>query len=197
MEQSQRRRGPWTVQDSTMKYENAFIRVQEDQVVRPDGQPGTYGTVEMKLGVAVLPLDAEEVIYLTRQFRYALGCESTEVVSGGIEEGQPPEAAAKRELEEELGIVATELTDLGTLELDTSVVHCPVRLFLARSLSFASPKREDTESIQTLKLSLEEAVRRVLEGRITHAVSGALLLKVWVQREVWSEVTERREPSGG
>jgi ADP-ribose pyrophosphatase len=163
-QQTPRQHGPWTVKGSAIKYENPFIRVQEDQATRPDGQPGTY---------------------LTRQFRYAIARDSIEVVSGGIEEGQLADAAAKRELEEELGIVAEELTDLGALDLDTSVVHCPVQLFLAQSLRFASPKREGTESIHMLKLPMEEAVQQVLDCRITHGPSCALLLRVWLQRDRW------------
>ncbi len=31
---------PWTVLSSCLVYENAWIRVREDQVLRPDGQPG-------------------------------------------------------------------------------------------------------------------------------------------------------------
>jgi ADP-ribose pyrophosphatase len=184
-QQTPRQHGPWTVKGSAIKYENPFIRVQEDQATRPDGQPGTYGTVLMKPGVAILPLDREGSVYLTRQFRYAIARDSIEVVSGGIEEGQLADAAAKRELEEELGIVAEELADLGALDLDTSVVHCPVQLFLAQSLRFASPKREGTESIHMLKLPMEEAVQQVLDCRITHGPSCALLLRVWLQRDRW------------
>ena len=34
-------------------------RVREDQVIRPDGQPGIYGVVEFKnRAIGVLPVDA-------------------------------------------------------------------------------------------------------------------------------------------
>lgn len=74
--------GSWTIQETSQKYKNSFINVREDQVVQPDGQPGLYGTVIMKPGVAILPIDSDRTVYLTRQFRYALGKESIEVVCG-------------------------------------------------------------------------------------------------------------------
>ena len=54
-----RRHGPWIVQNSRPVYQNPFIEVVEDQVTRPDGQPGIYGTVMMRPGVAVLAVDEQ------------------------------------------------------------------------------------------------------------------------------------------
>ena len=39
---------PWTTLSRRLVYENPWIRVREDQVLRPDGQPGIYGVVEFK-----------------------------------------------------------------------------------------------------------------------------------------------------
>ncbi|GAX42378.1 NUDIX hydrolase [Tolypothrix sp. NIES-4075] len=65
----------------------------------------------MKSAVAILPIDSDRNVYLVRQFRYALGKESIEVVCGAVEEDEPKIEAAKREIEEEVGIKASELID--------------------------------------------------------------------------------------
>lgn len=39
-----RQHGPWTIRESNRVYHNPFIEVVEDRVIRPDGQPGIYGT---------------------------------------------------------------------------------------------------------------------------------------------------------
>ena len=39
---------PWTTRGSRRIYENPWIRVREDDVLRPDGQPGTYSVVEAR-----------------------------------------------------------------------------------------------------------------------------------------------------
>jgi 8-oxo-dGTP pyrophosphatase MutT (NUDIX family) len=169
--------GPWTIQETTQKYQNSFINVHEDQVLQPDGQPGMYATVKMKSCVAILPIDSDRVVYLTRQFRYALGKESIEVVCGAIEEDEPPFEAAQREVQEELGIKAEEWIDLGVFDLDTSIVHCPVYLFLTKHLSFTQTNQEGTETIERLRMPLDEAVQMVMDSKITHAPSCVLILK--------------------
>jgi 8-oxo-dGTP pyrophosphatase MutT (NUDIX family) len=169
--------GPWTIQETTQKYQNSFINVHEDQVLQPDGQPGMYATVKMKSCVAILPIDSDRVVYLTRQFRYALGKESIEVVCGAIEEDEPPFEAAQREVQEELGIKAEEWIDLGVFDLDTSIVHCPVYLFLTKHLSFTQTNQEGTETIERLRMPLDAAVQMVMDSKITHAPSCVLILK--------------------
>jgi ADP-ribose pyrophosphatase len=58
------------------------------------------------------------------------------------------------------------------------MVRSPARLFLARGLRFGQHEREATEHIRCAKLPLDEAVRAVLDGRITHGPSCVLILKV-------------------
>ena len=171
------KRGPWTVQSSDEKYRNPFIDVREDQVHQPDGQPGTYATVTMKPGVAVLPIDENNTVYLTRQFRYALDKESIEAISGGVDHGESPQEAAQREAREELGIEAHEWVDLGVMDIDTSIVRAPVHLFLARNVSFTETQREGTETIETMKIPFKDVVRMVMESAITHGPSCVLILK--------------------
>lgn len=174
-----RKNGPWTIENTVQQYQDAFITVTQDQVIRPDGETGTYGTVFMKPGVAVLPLEEEGNVYLVKQFRYALGQESLEVVTGAIESDEPILESAQRELEEEVGILAEDWHGLGKFDLDTSIVHCPVHLFLAKQLSFTETQREGTETIETCKVPLEQAVKMVMESTITHAPSCVLILKAW------------------
>ncbi|HEV2131944.1 MAG TPA: NUDIX hydrolase [Longimicrobiaceae bacterium] len=172
-----RKHGPWTIQETTRKYGNEFIEVIEDEVLQPDGEPGRYATVRMKPGVSILPVDADGIVTLIRQFRYALGGESLEAVSGAVDGDQPPLEAARREAREEAGIEAEEWTDLGRMDIDTSIVHCPVQLFLAQGLTFTETDREGTEEMESVHLPLVEAVRRVMEGEIPHGPSCVLILK--------------------
>ena len=171
------RRGPWTVTASREVYRNPWLTMREDAVVQPDGEDGSFGVVELKPGVSVLPLDADGNVYLVRIDRYALGRLSVEVISGGIDGDQPPREAAARELREEAGILAHEWVDLGVIDQLTEVVVAPNHLFLATGLEFVAADPEGTESIRPFKLPLADAVRQVLDGEISHAVSAVLILK--------------------
>ncbi len=68
-----RKYGPWTIEGSTEKHKDEFMEVVEDRVVRPDGEPGTFTVARMLPGVSILALDEEGFVYLTKEFRYALG----------------------------------------------------------------------------------------------------------------------------
>jgi 8-oxo-dGTP pyrophosphatase MutT (NUDIX family) len=171
------RYGPWQIQSSHLHYKNEHIEVTEDQVIQPDGQPGRYATVMLKPGIAVLPMAATGEVYLVKQFRYALGKESIEVVSGAIDTGEDALAAAKRELQEELGMEAEHWTNLGIFHMDTSIVKAPVTLFLAKDLTFTEKQEEGSESIQGITLTFRDAVDKVMKTEITHSPSCILLLK--------------------
>jgi 8-oxo-dGDP phosphatase len=172
----EKKNGPWTIKESRRIYQNEFLELFEDKVVQPDGNDGEYATVHMKSGVCVLAIDDENDVYLTRQFRYALGAESLEVIAGGSEEGEPLDNA-KREAREEMGIEAEEWIDLGTAETDTSIVKSQAHFFVARKLKFTEPEREGTEAMKPVKISFDEAVEKVLNGEIKHALSCVLILK--------------------
>ena len=102
-------------------FDNDYFKVFDDKVIRPNGEDGAYATIEFVPGVSVLPIDDEDFVYLTKQFRYAAGRETLEVVAGGIE-NENSLAAAKREIKEELGITAEEFEEIGTIQLDNSIL---------------------------------------------------------------------------
>ena len=169
--------GPWTIKRSRQIYRNRWIEVKEDRVTMPNGSDGDFTTVGMKPGISVLARDDMGDVYLTSEFRYAIGRESLEVVSGAIDEGENPLDAARRELREEAGIIAEEWSDLGMVDPFTSLIKSPAYLFLAGNLSFTDTRREETEIIRVIKMKLNEAVEMVMQSKITHGPSCVLILK--------------------
>jgi ADP-ribose pyrophosphatase len=171
--------GPWKISNTTIKYKNPWLSVREDEVIRPDGKPGIFGVVEMVPGASVLPIDENGNVYLTREFRYAIGEDSVEVVSGGIEKGETALAAAKRELEEELGFVAEEWVDLGKMNPFTSAILSPANLFLAKRLTTTKINHDSTEIITPIAMPLKQAVEMVMNSKISHGQTSVLILKAY------------------
>ncbi|OGJ22088.1 MAG: hypothetical protein A2804_02450 [Candidatus Pacebacteria bacterium RIFCSPHIGHO2_01_FULL_46_10] len=171
------KKGPWTITDSKTVYKNSWINVREDKVIKPDGKEGIFGVVEMKPGVSVLPIDDERNVYLTKEYHYAVGRETIEAISGGIDKNENEEDAAKRELREETGITANEWIDLGVIDPFTTVVKSPNYLFLARGLEFSKAKPEGAEKIKVIKISMGKAIQWVMESKITHGATTTLILK--------------------
>lgn len=174
--------GPWTVTKSELMYQDSWIRVERDLVIRPDGEPGTYATVQLKSGVCVIALGSDQRVHLTQEFHYAVGRVTIEGVSGGIEEGESPELTAKRELEEELGLRAANWQSLGRIDPFTASIHSTVDLFLAQELTECPTDREGTELIERVTMPLEEAVQRVRVGEISHAPTCVALFRLVLDR---------------
>ena len=107
---------PWKTLSSRLVYENPWIRVREDQVLRPDGQPGIYGVVEFKnRAVGVLPVEDDGSVWLVGQYRYPLSLYSWEIPEGGSPASESTEETALRELREETGLTAGRLELISTL----------------------------------------------------------------------------------
>jgi len=174
--------GPWKILRSTEVYRDPWLDVRRDDVIRPDGEDGTHCVVSMKAGVCVAALDDEGNVYLTEEFHYAIGRESIEGVSGGIEQGESPLETAQRELEEELGLRADRWTELGVIDPFTTIILSPTRLFLAEGLSEGVCQPEGTEQIRRVKMPLADAIAQVLDSRISHGPTSTLLLKIHLQR---------------
>src|SRR5438477_6603494 len=174
------RRGPWQVLGSRQVYENDWIRVREDDVIRPDGRPGIYGVVEFQgLAVAIVALTDDEQVYLVGQYRYPTDTYSWEVVEGTSEAGEEPLAAAKRELSEETGLTATEWLDLGCCQFSNSSTDQVGYLYLARGLTAGEPHPDETEELAVKVVPLAEAVAMSLSSEIDDAFSIIGLLRAW------------------
>ena len=168
--------GNWEIRSTRQVFANAFFAVFEDDVIKPTGDDGKYATIRFNPGVSVLPIDDDGNVYLTRQFRYAIGRDDIEAVAGSIE-GEGALAGAKRELKEELGIEANDWIDLGISYSVTSIAQCSSRHFIALGLTFGEQETEGTEEIEACKMSLGEAFDMVMGGTITDGDTSLLILK--------------------
>lgn len=173
-----RKKGPWTIKETRSVYKNEWIEVVEDKVIRPDGKDGLFSVIYQKSGVCVIPVAEDGAIYLVKEYHYAVEQETIEGISGGIEANEKETAAAKRELEEEAGIVASTLTPLGMVHPFTSAVYSPTYLFMAQELTFTKQQLEGTEHIEVVCVPFATALQWIQDGKIVHAPTVVLLLKM-------------------
>jgi ADP-ribose pyrophosphatase len=113
---------PWIVKGVTQAFANDWFRIDEHDVIRPDGAKGYYGVIRVRrLAVGVLPIDAEGCVHLVGQWRFPLGRYSWEMPEGGAEPGEDARGCAERELAEETGLRAREWdADFGDGSLQLS-----------------------------------------------------------------------------
>jgi ADP-ribose pyrophosphatase len=174
--------GPWQILKRHSVYQDPWMTVRKDDVIRPDGLEGIYSTVRIKPGVCVIPLDRDGSIYLTKEFHYAVGRDTVEGISGGIEAEESAEDAALRELQEEVGVQASRLRHLGWVDPLTAALSSPTQLFCATELQLVDASPEGTEQIQRIQVSLDEAIRMVMDSEITHGPTCTAILKMALLR---------------
>ena len=163
---------PWRVRGSRRIYQNPWIAVREDHVIRPDGKDGIYGVVEFQsFALGVVPVTEDGDTFLVGQWRYPLGLYSWEIPEGGGALHLPPLVSAQRELAEETGITAHTWTDLGLFHLSNSVTDEAGRVFLAQGLTLGKAEPEGDEVLTVRRLPLSEAYNMALSGEITDGVS--------------------------
>lgn len=147
---------PWRRLSSRNVYDNAWISLREDQVVRPNGEHGIYGVMHFKnVAVGVLAIE-DEYIYLVGQYRYPLDKYSWEIPEGGCPEGEDLLRAAQRELEEETGLRAAKWEKLGEAHLSNSVSDERAIWYIATELAQGEHRPEGTEQLN---------IRRVLSKK--------------------------------
>ncbi len=163
-----KKKGPWTLLSSTVAYRAPSFVVHADEVLSRTGKRITYSWIEMQEGVNIIPIDEKGNVYLAKEYRYGLGRECVEGVSGGIEKGDTPLASAKKELKEELGITAKKWTALGAYDSVTSKMRHREHLYLAEGLTFGAQDLEEMEEIGMVKMPFSRAVKLARSGGITY-----------------------------
>lgn len=171
---------PWQRTGTRLVYESPWLRLREDQVIRPDGAPGTYGVVEFQnRAIGVVPVTAEGDTFLVGQWRYTLGYYSWEIPEGGGPRHETALEAAQRELREETGISATRWTYLGELSTSNSVTDEIGCVFLAEELTFGAAEPEGTERLKVKRVPLAVAYEMAMTGEIADGVAVIGLARAW------------------
>jgi ADP-ribose pyrophosphatase len=161
----------WRTLTTRVAYRNPWIRLDEDQVEMPDGRTTLYGVVRCGECVGILPFLDPETVVLIRQYRYVAKGVYWEMPTGGIHGGETIEAAAQRELAEEVALTAGRLVPLVSYHTSKSVVDETAHLFWAEDLQPAATPPDDTEFIEVRPVPFDTAVRMVESGEIKDSMT--------------------------
>lgn len=171
--------------EETVKSETVFhgslVDVRRDIVRTQNGGTTERDVVVHAHVVGILAMLDDDRIVCVRQYRHAAERVLLEIPAGGIEPGESPEDAVRRELKEETGYTA------GSLKVLTSFFTSPgftteyMYLYRASDLRAGEPT-EQTDRIEVVALTGPEAWQHVRDGEMADAKSMLALLYAGLAR---------------
>ncbi len=167
-----------TALDTKVVYENRWMRVREDAILRRDGSRGIYGVVEKPDFVVIVPMETDGSLHLVEQYRYPVGGRFWEFPQGSWEHapGADPLEVAAGELREETGLIADRMTQVGHLFQGYGYATQGYHIFLAQDLRRTELQLDHEEQgLITRRYSLSTLVGMIRDGLIKDATSIAAL----------------------
>ena len=148
-----------TVESKTL-FDGVIVTLKVDQAQLPDGKVATREVVEHPGGVAILAL--------------------VELPAGKLDAGEDHRPAAIRELSEETGLEAGELTYLGCLLASPGFCTERLHMYLARDLRKKESHPDEDEFLNVITMPFQQLLEQVMDGTVEDAKTVATVLKTKV-----------------
>ena len=171
------------VHSSEVTHRGALSNVRVDDVEMPDGNVAKREVVEHDNAVAVVALEADGRVILIRHYRHPVRGRMLEIPAGKLDvDGEAPADAARRELAEEVGLAAADVSELIHFYNSAGWSEEATTIYLAREVhpcdapdGFTAEHEE--ADIEIVRLPLDEALGLIDSGEIVDAktVIGLLL----------------------
>src|SRR6266852_8558456 len=154
--------------DSTKVFSGRVFDVTVD-TVREGDKSYVREVVHHRGSAVILPAFDDGSIALVRQYRHPAARYLLECPAGTLDDQEPPEAGAARELEEELGLVAGKMEKLCEFFVSPGFCEEKMWLYLATDLTETAQRLEDDEMIEVVRLPLARALQMITDGEIEDA----------------------------
>ena len=152
-------------------YKGSIVDLRREPATLPNGVTVMLEMVRHPGASAVVALDESDRVTLVHQYRHAAGGFIWEIPAGKLDPGEAPEACARRELREEAGLDAGELTRLGVVLTAPGFCDERIHLFLARQLTPVPQQLESDEVLTVERVELGEALAMIRSGALQDAKS--------------------------
>lgn len=161
-------------------YNGQVVHLYKDTVQLPNGKSAIREVIRHVGAVAIVPMTDDGKVVVERQFRYPLNRVITEIPAGKLnDKSEDRLSAAKRELEEETGLIADEWTELGDYCPAAAFCDEVITLYLAKGLHQGTRNLDDDEFLNIMTVSLDELVEDIMQGKIMDGKTQVALLKVY------------------
>jgi len=155
----------WQKLSSKIYYKNRYMTVTEDELVTDHGDKVIYGIVRKEPFSVVIPWDGTKLL-LVGQYRPSAEIFSWEFPMGHAESDSPL-VAAQKELQEETGLIAHNLTQIATFYPALGTMNQLGYLYVATSWTLGERDLEPSEQGMQLKwVTLKELSIMIEDGTI-------------------------------
>ena len=124
----------WKFVSQKKVFKAELFNVKEVVFKDKKGKRKIHHIIERDTTITVLPLTDQYEVYLISEYRYMLDRVILGAVSGFVKGKESAIAAAKRELQEETGIISHQLEEIARVEVAASVIKSRMHIFLAKGL---------------------------------------------------------------
>ena len=163
-----------------------FYRVEVDEVITPGGKEGEYSVVRMNPFCIIIPISDNGTLYFVKQHRYTTDQFVIELPMGNTD-GENPLEAAKRELEEETGLISDDWEAIGIMQVANGYSELYAHVYIARGVKNKENYRKDPldeNLFEVLSLSFDEARAMIANGNIDECDSIAALGKAFFSGKI-------------
>ncbi|OUQ84116.1 ADP-ribose pyrophosphatase [Massilimicrobiota sp. An105] len=154
----------------TLIYDGKIMQVTREEVELENGEHAYREVVYHHGGVCILAVKEHQII-LVKQFRYPNRIQTIEVPAGKLEKDEDPQDCAFRELEEETNNRARDMKFI--MKVLPSPGYTSEWLYLYEAIDFEEVNDalagDDDEFIDIIKMDIDEAYQKVLDGEIVDA----------------------------
>ncbi len=163
-------------------FQSRVFSVEVSQKQFPNGRVHEVAIVRHPPAVVIVPFEEDGRVVLIRQYRPALDRELWEVPAGSVDHGEAPDAAARRECEEEIGRVPGRLERLGAWFPTPG--YCDEEMVFYRASALREPDQQsrhrpdEDEDITAKPFTLEEARAMIRRGDIVDLKTAYALILV-------------------
>ena len=169
-------------------FDGRIVALRVDRVSLPDGGEAIREVVEHRASAVIVPVDEDGNLVLVRQYRYAVGRVVLEAPAGVVDGSESPEECAQRELQEEIGYAATDITLLGGFWPSPGFCDEFIHAFLARGLEPSRLAADEDENIEVVRYPVVRVVEMIRAGEIQDAKTVAAVLLAVPRLEEASQV---------
>ncbi|TCS84072.1 NUDIX hydrolase [Tepidibacillus fermentans] len=150
-------------------FDGKIIKVFVDTVELPNGKHATREIVRHPGAVGILAVTKENRVLMVKQYRKPMNQFLYEIPAGKLEPGEDPKLCAIRELKEETGYVATNMTPFSKFYTSPGFADEFIHLFYAEGIEAGEATPDEDEFVELVELTLDESIEMIEKGKIVDA----------------------------